>query len=163
MARRPRIYPEAHPRCWPCDSASRSATRKIVMVHRPDTSIDFSAAGRSRGIRVSGRMVPSTPLGSARKKMARQLSCCTRYPPTDCPSVGPREATIINRPIAKPRCSAGKASYSITMPILMTEAPATPCTTRKAIRDSILQARPQSTVDTVVPSTPSTYTFRCPS
>src|SRR3989454_3601648 len=30
------------------------------------------------------------------------------------------------------------------------------------MRDSTLQARPQRTVDTVVPSTPSTYRFRCP-
>src|SRR2546422_1521230 len=49
------------------------------------------------------------------------------------------------------------------MPIVITEAPTTPCTTRKTMRDSTLQARPQRTVDTVVPSTPSTYRFRCPS
>ena len=78
MPNSPRMYLEPQPYCCPCDSARSSATRKIVIVQRPGTSMVFSVVGKVCGRRVRGNTMPSTPLGSARKKMARQLYCWTR-------------------------------------------------------------------------------------
>ena len=64
--------------------------------------------------------------------------------------------------MARPRRYGGNASYKMTMPTAMAGAPSSPCKTRNAIRDSILQDRPHKLLHTVIPTTPAANSRRLP-
>ena len=74
-------------------------------------------------------------------------------PSTGASSIG-TPTTLITRPM----CFGPAACASVIIPIGITMPPASPCSTRKKIRDSALQANPQSALVATKPATTDIHT-----
>ena len=100
------------------------------------------------GSRVSGtwRLAAQTtnaPSGMLIRKIARQLTASISQPPTSGPTAAATPPSADQAPIARPRSSGWKLASMIARLPGVSRAPPMPCTTRAAIRTSMLGATAQ--------------------
>ena len=90
-------------------------------------------------------MIPAMPMGRLTKKIQRQPTYSTSKPPSTGPMAGASTVTRRRMRRGPGRSIGGKARKSMAVPTGVSMPPPTPCRTRKAISDPMLQARPHST------------------
>ncbi len=87
-------------------------------------------------------MIPSAATGRLRKKIARQLTCSVRSPPTTGPIASASAETPAHVPIARPRSAGGKAFVTIESVAGIMNAAPMPCTARLATSHVSFGAKP---------------------
>ncbi len=155
----------ALPSPWtpPSISEPASAASARIAVSWPGRSIDREPErGVSPAYRSASAM-PSAPIGTLMKKIARQPSAAIRRPPTSGPPDRAMLAPAAHRPIARPRRSGSGWAWRSSVREHGTRIAApTPCTARAAISAPIPGAPPHA-IDAIVNSAnPATYTRRAP-
>jgi hypothetical protein len=102
------------------------------------------------------------PIGTLTKKIQLQLMCSVRRPPTRGPIARARAEVPAQMPIAVPRWRGGKVAAMIESVAGFISAAPAPCTTRAPISSSPLDARPQTSDDSVKTASPMTNIRRRP-
>jgi hypothetical protein len=83
--------------------------------------------------------------GTLMRNAARQLTACTRRPPTTGPMIAVADVPDAHSPMARPRASPSKAAVMIDRLAGTSTAPKAACTIRAPMRISIVGASPQAT------------------
>ena len=105
---------EPQPQLLPSTSASTSAVRPTVSAAIPAKSTVLpTVSSRDSLAANSVTRVATTAIGGLMKKIARQLTCSVRKPPTTGPMASASALTPAQVPIAMPRCSGGNACVMI--------------------------------------------------
>ena len=102
------------------------------------------------------------PIGTLIQKIQVQSSPLTTAPPTIGPLATAIPVTALNRPIAVPRFSAGKAALNSARPRDIMNAAPTPWTARAAISQPTLGEAAQAAEASANPTIPTAYNRRRP-
>ena len=86
---------EVQPHCWPSVSASSRQTSPVATLRKPSTSKRPTGVGPNLGRSRTAAITPRMPTGTLMKKISRQSTYSTRYPPSVGPTAG---ATMMPRP-----------------------------------------------------------------
>jgi hypothetical protein len=110
------------------------------MLAKPGMSSGRAAGLVKVGSTASAASAPRIPTGTLMKKISRQLTYSTRYPPRVGPTAGATTRPSPYRPIAVPIFSLGTTRYSAVRQVTGMIPPGMAC----RIRNTIMLLRPQA-------------------
>ncbi len=161
-ARAPHASVSFHSICWPRVAPNASPPTPMAMTMAPSQSKSACASSsRLSGTpRVAHRA--SSTSGTLMRKADRQLALCTSTPPSRGPMIDVADVPAAHRPMARPRSSPEKVAVRIERLPGTRTAPKPACTTRAAIRISIVGASPHATDAAPNPTSPTRNIRRRP-